>query len=537
MHLYISTLAYDLDMLMDDDDIIAQGVADAALRWFASSNECRRKIPASHWTVFASIVVVSTPCASSSATDTQEPPTFRVLTAATGTKCLGQRDLHASGLVVNDCHAEALARRALVRYLYAEALAWRSGSVDTNASLFERYATTQRLVLKPQHALHLYISEAPCGDAAIYELRDDVVDALVKQRVERTAVLDGTAAGASQDLERSALRLTGAKAKRKRDEHDQDLQSRPHKHESQGARTESRFEQRVGVARVKSGRSDLPPDKQTRSMSCSDKLAKWRVLGVQGTLLLQFYESLTLSGVVVRHDRASVSVDAQLAALQRAVVDRCVHIKHLSSCDVRVVSSDGAVSFDRERTPERAASPLALHWTCSESHWRSARAPQGGDGEQQLVRRLFESSDVEVLMAATGLKQGAKKIGAMREHETLRVASHLTKRAFFLAFQALASAHPTGSSSDDGERTDAPQAGATSLPYADQKIAVLASLTARHTPSQSADQAAGSNARHESAEDMRDQFFRAIERWVGVPAAYKQFTVPLARSCPAPAGQ
>lgn len=51
----------------------------------------------------------------------------------------------------------------------------------------------------------------------------------------------------------------------------------------------------VGLLRVKPGRGD-----RTSSMSCSDKMARWNVLGCQGALLMHFLEKpIYLSAVVI----------------------------------------------------------------------------------------------------------------------------------------------------------------------------------------------------------------------------------------------
>lgn len=506
-------------------------VAGAVLRWFLTSAEARKKVPPTHWTVLAGVVVTTT-----SSNSTAEAP--RVLSAATGTKCLGRRDLDPRGLVLHDCHAETLARRALLRYLYAEALTWAAtGRSECATSLFTRSSTSGRLVLKPEHTLHFVVTEAPCGDAALYELRGGVVDALVQQRVS------------SESAERSALRLTGAKAKRKREEGATDLHAEPagprYEHHSQpdsGSikhQQETRFEQAVGVARVKSGRSDLPLAKQTLSMSCSDKLAKWAALGVQGDLLLQFYDPLFLASVVVLRDDTSISAAAQQAALERAVIGRLAqstlwlstHDSRRCSAHVVTVSD---VAFERHRTPERASSSLALNWTRQEAHWSAAlqrvlSTTTTLSNDHRLLRTFFESADVEVVMAAAGLKQGAKKVSVMSEKETQKVASRLTKRTLYLAFHAVVSVEARRiSDSDQDTRADTTTAppghhddSAESLPYLEQKRAIPLASDPRSS--------ATAQTHRESVERIRErrtQFVAAIGAWVGVPESYKQFTVP-----------
>lgn len=51
-----------------------------------------------------------------------------------------------------------------------------------------------------------------------------------------------------------------------------------------------------GVLRTKPGRADSPP---TLSMSCSDKIASWNVVGVQGALASRFLLPIYMHNVVI----------------------------------------------------------------------------------------------------------------------------------------------------------------------------------------------------------------------------------------------
>ncbi|XP_027629300.1 tRNA-specific adenosine deaminase 1 isoform X6 [Tupaia chinensis] len=75
----------------------------------------------------------------------------------------------------------------------------------------------------------------------------------------------------------------------------------------------------VGLLRVKPGRGD-----RTCSMSCSDKMARWNVLGCQGALLMHFLEEpIYLSAVII--GKCPYSQEA----MQRALVGRCQNVLSL----------------------------------------------------------------------------------------------------------------------------------------------------------------------------------------------------------------
>jgi hypothetical protein len=51
-----------------------------------------------------------------------------------------------------------------------------------------------------------------------------------------------------------------------------------------------------GVLRTKPGRADSPP---TVSMSCSDKIASWNILGIQGALCAQMFLPVYISSIII----------------------------------------------------------------------------------------------------------------------------------------------------------------------------------------------------------------------------------------------
>lgn len=225
------------------------------------------------WTMLAGVVVAGRPA---------EPPV--AVAVATGNKCIGQRDMSFHGDVVNDCHAEVLARRAFKRYLLQEVQAHRarccsgSGSaasgeglpasaLSCDLGLLTHDQACKTFVLREGLRLYLYISDSPCGDATVYA---DVV-----------------AIGARGE------RGTGAKP----------LGWTPDQESAVASASSEALYQGCGEARTKSGRSDLPQEQRTLSMCCSDKVARWVGCGIGGGLGAAVgVEAIHLSGVVLGAD-------------------------------------------------------------------------------------------------------------------------------------------------------------------------------------------------------------------------------------------
>lgn len=143
---------------------------------------------------------------------------------ATGMKCLPRDKIQGlNGNVVHDSHAEILALRAFNRFLLDQSALLLSDPAADN--FLRTSSTSQPFAIDPSVSIHMYCSEAPCGDAS--------------------------------------MELTMAQ---------QDDQS-PWKPTSQ-SETDDLFGRgyfgTLGVVRRKPARPDAPP---TLSKSCSDKLA------------------------------------------------------------------------------------------------------------------------------------------------------------------------------------------------------------------------------------------------------------------------
>jgi tRNA-specific adenosine deaminase 1 len=92
---------------------------------------------------------------------------------------------------------------------------------------------------------------------------------------------------------------------------------------------------RLGVLRTKPGRADAP---RVLSMSCSDKIARWSVLGIQGALasriLAPIYIHAIVLGEVGHSMREQVLMDCdrafcdRLGRLEGGVQKRAITLRH-----------------------------------------------------------------------------------------------------------------------------------------------------------------------------------------------------------------
>jgi len=160
---------------------------------------------------------------------------MEIICITTGTKSIHNDQRIYNGQALNDCHAEIIARRCLIRYCYEQLRLILDEKFDQ--SIFERIENTDRFKIKSSIHFHLYISTVPCGDSRIFSsinLNQDFKYSLKKSRgLLRTKIEvgDGTIPILAKNIY-------------------QNIQSWDHE--------------------------------RLLTMSCSDKLCRWNFIGLQG---------------------------------------------------------------------------------------------------------------------------------------------------------------------------------------------------------------------------------------------------------------
>ncbi|KAM4726282.1 adenosine deaminase domain-containing protein 2 [Anableps anableps] len=90
---------------------------------------------------------------------------YKVVAMGAGRSCCSGW-LCYSGMMVHDCHAIIIARRALLRFLYKQLLLFFEADPKGKEScIFESSADSHQLQLKPKISLHLYTNRCPEGAA------------------------------------------------------------------------------------------------------------------------------------------------------------------------------------------------------------------------------------------------------------------------------------------------------------------------------------------------------------------------------------
>ncbi len=458
---------------MSGDTALSDIIARTALtHYFEYLPKKGKPTPGTEWTVYAAIVCTRR-------TEETRPFTAFVVSCATGSKCtpvstmssfLSKEDTFLSahhtgphgekhcrdqikGMILHDSHAEILARRGLLRVLWEEIQHDLTRGddaeqeIDSNLLIRKNQSNNGlspssdqiSYELKSSVRLHLYISDSPCGDASIYELSPEYIankssnDSTNFTGAKIITSLEETKGAKRCDLN-SNLTLCGR------------INASNGSHEESDSCCIARERhQKTSALRLKSGRSNIPAHMRSTSMSCSDKICRWIILGIQGSgMLSSFLNSpIFLSSIVVSRDvRAAKSEDgksSQFNSVERALIERAKRANEIFSkaCSNRKyapimpnifitdhIFPQGKAVSDKERydlsvdpqsdcneSSSRKKRKVSGSATSCSASVRSSSSPIGMSINWQKTNAMQEVRDnvrIELTVGAKGMKQGKK---------------------------------------------------------------------------------------------------------------------------------
>ncbi|XP_015187341.1 PREDICTED: double-stranded RNA-specific editase B2-like [Polistes dominula] len=266
----------------------------------------------------------------------------KLICVTTGTKCISGDHLSVHGRALNDCHAEVVARRCLCDYLYKQLeLHTQNRSAE---SVLEHIKKGFRL--KQGIQFHLYINMAPCGDATIFSPHEENVD-----------------------------KYSNRKGK---------------------GQLRAKIESVSGTIPVENyGRiqtwDGVLMGQKLLTMSCSDKIARWNVLGVQGALLSHFIEPIYFHSIVIGNLQ-------DCSHVYRAVCGRIENTIQGLPASFRLnkpLMSRTTVS--KSRQPDKKALKYSVNWTIGQREAEVINCKTGKDklgkpsrlSKQELFKKFF----------------------------------------------------------------------------------------------------------------------------------------------------
>ncbi|KAH9823305.1 hypothetical protein DFH28DRAFT_1172680 [Melampsora americana] len=317
---------------------------------------------------------------------------------ATGMRCLPQEKLPKQGDLLHDSHAEVLARRGFRLWLYDEVRrSCEIGSRWVNPLLgYKDYFS-----LKESIQVFFYVSTLPCGDASMLLTSQQVAEQSLKGPSQSTSSEFSTEYQECISASLGTLHV---------------------------ARGRLGFDQPAGKLRTKPGRIDSPP---STSHSCSDKLALWNIVGLQGALGASIFQPIRVFGYVFGTCDFSPHLDLQAlhSSLKFALIDRVKAYLPTNHCPPEIWFTSREFEFSQKSVATAACTARDPHEGVVSTSWNSL-------GPHSICVGLsFVSGYGTEVIDRHGSRQGApKKRRAPEGPLSLKTRSRLSKLELYRKF-------------------------------------------------------------------------------------------------------
>lgn len=206
--------------------------------------------------------------------------------------------------------------------------------------------------MKSKYSFHLYINTAPCGDARIFAPHEEEAD-----------------------------------------------QTDRHPNRQSRGLLRTKIESGEGTIPIKAGADNIQTwdgvlqGERLRTMSCSDKIARWNIIGLQGALLSHFMEPVYLESIVLGSLFSATHMYRAVCGRIEQTVQGLPPPFKLNQPKMNQGSST------ESRQPQKAPT-IAVNWDCEEDQLEVLNAMTGrqeGDTSSRLCKRKFLARFVDLL--------------------------------------------------------------------------------------------------------------------------------------------